>query len=29
MTKPIKFFIDIPAWESLTPEQQDFSAREN
>ena len=23
MTKPIKFFIDIPAWESLTPEQQE------
>lgn len=23
MTKPIKFFIDIPPWESLTPEQQE------
>lgn len=23
MAKPIKFYIDIPSWESLTPEQQE------
>lgn len=23
MSKPIKFFVDIPTWESLTPEQQE------